>query len=71
MKVYGGVEVYSTISHLGTKWRGMISFKLRQLYVLGNSPLHELYRAVGVSQRQSGCHAHAANGTPIPRPSSQ
>jgi hypothetical protein len=84
MKIFGGVEMYSTISNLGIKCRGMISFKLRQLYFRRNSPLCALNRSVGVPQRQSGCHAEqeqeqeqeekslvlSANGTSIPRSSS-
>jgi hypothetical protein len=53
MKMYGGVEVYSTILDLSNRWRLVVSFKAQPLYPWGKSPWYPLERRLGGSQTRS------------------
>jgi hypothetical protein len=67
----------STILNLGTRWRWVINYTPRPLYLRGNFPRHLLDRRLCGPQNQSGGHggekslAHAGNRTPNPLPPSQ
>jgi len=55
MKAYwenGGIAL--RILDLGTRWRWLVSFKLRPLYPQGKNPWSTLDRRLGGPQRRSG-----------------
>jgi hypothetical protein len=55
MKEYCGSEsITSLILDLGTRWRWVISFTPRPLYLQGRSPWYPLDRRLGGSQSRSG-----------------
>jgi hypothetical protein len=51
----------STILDLGRKWRWVVNFTLRSIYLRGNRPQYELYRRLGGSQSRSGRYGEKRN----------
>jgi hypothetical protein len=67
MKVYWGVEVYlHSFFDLGTRWRWVVSFTPRPLYLQGKSPRYPLDRRLGVLQGRSGRYGEEKNSQPPP-----
>jgi hypothetical protein len=61
MKTNGGVQVYSTIFYLRTRWKWVISFTLLPLYPRGNSLRYPLDMRLGGHQSRSGrCRPYRA-----------
>jgi hypothetical protein len=67
MKTYwgsGGIAPH--ILDLGTRWRWMVSFTSRQLYLQGKNPLYPLDRRLGGPQSRSGRGGEEKNSQPLP-----
>jgi hypothetical protein len=66
MKAYWGVEVlFHSFFDLGTRWRWMVSFTPRPLYLQGRSPRYPLDRRLGGPQSRSGHGGEEKNSQPL------
>jgi hypothetical protein len=66
MKMYwgsGGIAPH--ILDLDTRWRQVVSFTLRPLYLQGKSPWYPLDRRLGVPQSHSGHGGEEKNSQPL------
>jgi hypothetical protein len=67
MKAYWGVEVeLHALFDLGTRWRWVVSFTPRPLYLQGKSLCYPLDRRLGGSQSRSGRGGEEKNSQPPP-----
>jgi hypothetical protein len=67
MKAYwetGGIAPH--ILELGTRWRWVVNFTPRPLYLQGKSPWYPLDRRLGGPQSRSGRGGEAKNSQPLP-----
>jgi hypothetical protein len=68
MKVHWGVEVYlHSFVDLGTRWKWVVSFTARPLYLQGKSPQYPLDRSLDGPQSRSGRGGEKKNSQPPQR----
>jgi hypothetical protein len=67
MKTYEEWRSSYNILDLGIRWRSVVTFTTRPLYLQGKSPRHLLARRLGGPQSQSGCCAVKKNPLLLPR----
>jgi hypothetical protein len=67
MKAYwGSGRVSPRILDLGTRWKAVVSFTPRSLYLQGNSPWYPLDRRLGGAQSRSGRGGEEKNSQLLP-----
>jgi hypothetical protein len=63
---WGNGGIAPLILYLGTRWRWVVSFMPRPLYLQGKSPMYPLDRRLGESQSRSGRGGEEKNSQPPP-----